>query len=40
VLILAIWLMLLDTALALAAPLPLMLAVDHRLVPCLAGGQP
>ena len=31
VLILAIWLMLLDTALALAAPLPLMLVVDHGL---------
>jgi ATP-binding cassette subfamily B protein len=31
VLILTIWLMLLDTALALAAPLPLMLVVDHGL---------
>jgi ATP-binding cassette subfamily B protein len=31
VLMLAIWLMLLDTMLALAAPLPLMLVVDHGL---------
>jgi ATP-binding cassette, subfamily B, bacterial len=31
VLILAVWLMLLDTILALAAPLPLMLVVDHGL---------